>query len=51
MYGWIVAPLKPDLEEREIDNLVFILDVGLRSTPSPRSTVANNSSFKNTVLA
>ncbi|MCD8487086.1 MAG: CHAT domain-containing protein [Desertifilum sp.] len=33
LYGWIVAPLKPDLEEREIDNLVFILDVGLRSTP------------------
>lgn len=33
MYQWLVAPLEEDLQVREIDNLVFILDRGLRSVP------------------
>ncbi|MGB3694797.1 MAG: CHAT domain-containing protein, partial [Spirulinaceae cyanobacterium] len=32
-YQWLVAPLEADLQEREIDNLVFILDEGLRGVP------------------
>jgi len=31
LYQWIVAPLEQDLQEQGIQNLVFIMDVGLRS--------------------
>jgi filamentous hemagglutinin family protein len=33
LHGWIIAPLEADLQARGITNLVFIPDVGLRSTP------------------
>ncbi|NES20678.1 MAG: filamentous hemagglutinin N-terminal domain-containing protein, partial [Symploca sp. SIO3E6] len=33
LYNWLVAPLKEDLEEQEIENLVFIMDEKLRSLP------------------
>jgi CHAT domain-containing protein len=33
LYDWIIAPLKPTLEARKIDTLVFSLDKGLRSMP------------------
>ena len=33
LYQWILEPLEAELAEREIDNLVFIMDVGLRSLP------------------
>ncbi|NEP60355.1 MAG: CHAT domain-containing protein [Symploca sp. SIO2G7] len=33
LYQWLVAPLQADLETQEIQNLVFILDEGLRSLP------------------
>ncbi|NEP60935.1 MAG: CHAT domain-containing protein, partial [Symploca sp. SIO2G7] len=33
LYDWLVAPLKEDLEEQEIENLVFIMDEKLRSLP------------------
>ncbi|MDY6783022.1 MAG: choice-of-anchor Q domain-containing protein [Cyanobacteriota bacterium] len=33
MYRWLVAPLEEDLQEQNINNLVFILDSGLRSLP------------------
>ncbi|NEQ67684.1 MAG: CHAT domain-containing protein [Symploca sp. SIO2D2] len=33
LYNWLVAPLKADLEEQEIENLVFIMDEKLRSLP------------------
>ncbi|NES20793.1 MAG: CHAT domain-containing protein, partial [Symploca sp. SIO3E6] len=33
LYQWLVAPLQADLEGQEIQNLVFILDQGLRSLP------------------
>ena len=33
LYQWIVAPLEAELRLREIDNLVFIPDAGLRSLP------------------
>ena len=33
MYQWLLAPLEEELQMREIDNLVFILDSGLRSVP------------------
>ncbi|WP_164674508.1 CHAT domain-containing protein [Spirulina subsalsa] len=32
-YRWLVEPLLEDLEARNIENLVFILDEGLRSLP------------------
>lgn len=32
-YQWLIAPLDTDLQEGEIDNLVFILDERLRSLP------------------
>ena len=32
-YQWLIAPLQAELEAREIDNLVFLLDEGLRSLP------------------
>lgn len=33
LYQWLIAPIAADLQAREIDNLVFIPDVGLRSLP------------------
>ncbi|MFS0519770.1 CHAT domain-containing protein [Nostoc sp. UIC 10607] len=33
LYRWIIAPLEADLQAREIKNLVFLPDIGLRSTP------------------
>ncbi|MDY7013876.1 MAG: CHAT domain-containing protein, partial [Cyanobacteriota bacterium] len=33
MYRWLIAPLEEDLKELNINNLVFILDSGLRSLP------------------
>jgi len=33
LYRWIISPLEADLQARGIDNLVFLPDVGLRSTP------------------
>ncbi|MEA5602555.1 CHAT domain-containing protein [Nostoc sp. UHCC 0252] len=33
LYRWIIAPLEADLQAQEINNLVFLPDVGLRSTP------------------
>jgi len=32
-YQWLVAPLLAELQEREIDNIAFLLDEGLRSLP------------------
>jgi CHAT domain-containing protein len=33
LYKWLVAPLKADLEAQGIQNLIFIMDAGLRSLP------------------
>ncbi|MEH2266893.1 MAG: CHAT domain-containing protein [Nostoc sp.] len=33
LYRWIIAPLEADLQTRGINNLVFLPDIGLRSTP------------------
>ncbi|MBD2504554.1 CHAT domain-containing protein [Anabaena azotica] len=33
LYKWIIAPLEADLQERGISNLVFLPDIGLRTTP------------------
>ncbi len=33
LYKWLIAPLENELKEKEIDNLNFILDQGLRSLP------------------
>ncbi|MEH1854450.1 MAG: CHAT domain-containing protein [Nostoc sp.] len=33
LYRWIIAPLEADLQARQINNLVFLPDIGLRSTP------------------
>ncbi|MFN6517039.1 MAG: CHAT domain-containing protein [Nostoc sp. CreGUA01] len=33
LYRWIIAPLEAELQAREINNLVFLPDIGLRSTP------------------
>ncbi|WP_157453154.1 CHAT domain-containing protein [Coleofasciculus chthonoplastes] len=33
LYQWLVAPLETELQETGIENLVFILDEGLRSLP------------------
>lgn len=33
LYAWLLEPLINDLEQNKIDNLVFIMDTGLRSTP------------------
>ena len=33
LYRWLVAPVEPDLQAQQIDNLVFIMDGGLRSIP------------------
>ncbi len=33
LYKWLVAPLEADLKARGIQNLVFLMDTGLRSIP------------------
>ncbi|HEY9599618.1 MAG TPA: CHAT domain-containing protein, partial [Cyanophyceae cyanobacterium] len=33
LYQWLVKPLESELQARKIDNLVFLLDSGLRSIP------------------
>ncbi len=33
LYRWLIAPLESDLKQQKINNLVFILDSGLRSLP------------------
>jgi len=33
LYEWLIAPLQADLQAQQIQNLVFILDQGLRSLP------------------
>ena len=33
LYRWLVAPLEVDLQAQKIDNLVFLMDTGLRSIP------------------
>jgi CHAT domain-containing protein len=33
LYQWLVAPLETDLQGRKIQNLVFMVDTGLRSLP------------------
>jgi len=33
LYKWLIAPLENELKEKDIDNLNFILDQGLRSLP------------------
>ncbi|GAB4342531.1 MAG: CHAT domain-containing protein [Leptolyngbyaceae cyanobacterium] len=33
LYQWLVAPVKAELQARQINNLVFLMDTGLRSLP------------------
>ena len=33
LYQWLIAPLEPNLQSQGIDNLIFCLGGGLRSTP------------------
>ncbi len=33
MYKWLIAPLEAELQAQGIDNLVFLMDTGLRSIP------------------
>ncbi|MEQ9626271.1 CHAT domain-containing protein [Coleofasciculus chthonoplastes] len=33
LYQWLIAPLEEELQQREINNLAFIMDQGLRSLP------------------
>lgn len=33
LYQWLIAPLEPELQRQNIDNLMFSLDPGLRSLP------------------
>ena len=33
LYQWIITPLEADLKARQINNLVFLMDEGLRSLP------------------
>ncbi|MEQ8384807.1 MAG: CHAT domain-containing protein [Coleofasciculus sp. A1-SPW-01] len=33
LYQWLIAPLEEELEKREINNLAFVMDQGLRSLP------------------
>jgi CHAT domain-containing protein len=33
LYQWLIAPLESDLQARQINNLVFLMDTGLRSLP------------------
>jgi filamentous hemagglutinin family protein len=42
-HEWIIAPLQEELKKREINNLVFLMDVGLRSIPLAAMRDKNNS--------
>ncbi len=33
MYGWLLAPLEPELQQQGITSLVYSLDAGLRTVP------------------
>jgi len=33
MYRWLIEPIAPELEKRQVNNLIFIADYGLRSVP------------------
>ncbi|MCW6037103.1 CHAT domain-containing protein [Spirulina subsalsa FACHB-351] len=33
LYQWVIAPLEQELEAREIDNIAFVMDGGMRSLP------------------
>jgi filamentous hemagglutinin family protein len=33
LYQWLVAPLETDLQQRGVQNLVYLMDTGLRSLP------------------
>jgi predicted outer membrane repeat protein len=33
LYDWLIQPIESELQEQKIDNLVFIMDGGLRSLP------------------
>jgi CHAT domain-containing protein len=33
LYQWLLAPIEKDLQAKQINNLVFIMDAGLRSIP------------------
>ncbi|HEY9798555.1 MAG TPA: CHAT domain-containing protein, partial [Leptolyngbyaceae cyanobacterium] len=33
LYQWLVAPLEADLQAQKVNNLVFVMDTGLRSLP------------------
>ncbi|MBE9205005.1 CHAT domain-containing protein [Nostoc sp. LEGE 06077] len=33
LYNWLIAPIESNLKTREINNLVFLMDTGLRSMP------------------
>ncbi len=41
-HEWIIAPLQEELKKREIDNLVFLMDIGLRSIPLAAIRDKNN---------
>jgi filamentous hemagglutinin family protein len=41
-HEWIIAPLQDELKKREIDNLVFLMDIGLRSMPLAAMRDKNN---------
>lgn len=43
LYKWLVAPLEKDLQAQQINNLVFIMDTGLRSLPL--AALHDNSGF------
>lgn len=33
LYDWLVRPLEAELEQQQVDNIAFVMDVGLRSVP------------------
>ena len=33
LYDWLLAPIEPDLQQNGIDNLMYVLDEGLRTIP------------------
>jgi CHAT domain-containing protein len=43
LYDWIIAPVQQELEEREIGNLTFLADEGMRSVPW--AALQNNDQF------
>jgi filamentous hemagglutinin family protein len=45
LYDWLIRPLTPHLEEREINNLLFVMPLGLRLTPLATLYDAQNSQY------